>query len=406
MKRFYSGVVQEVLPLPSLVSSAKHGSDSVASNNNVDSSLKLKRFYSGVVPVALNNNVDSPLKSITAVKENKKGTEENPVNIVIKSSHESDAINSANNQHAQTSIEPDLVNQVSDEISSNSLEVEEPYTTREEVGDDYSRETSDVVKENLHASIEQNAVKSIPQLLDLMSLNEKETLVSSISSESLSDSCDSENGAQTRIDKNSDVTSVQNSCTVEENAMKSSTSQVLKFVSLGEKESLDASVSEPFDGSDEKSRGILTDVSPVTSISNMNSQSSPKSGTDNCNIVARDQCLYGSESSHSLASSEVEYSTVSNERPKTNVESLCFKSSFMSESDSPSAQSPGSYCFQLDSCKDNSADVAGSILDSSMVLVSCTTTPDVAVAGQFVTSEAGLVSSGSSQSMESNGWYL
>ncbi|KAF7822650.1 uncharacterized protein G2W53_020794 [Senna tora] len=257
VKRFCSDVVQEVLPLPHSFNPVKHEYDSVALNNN---------------------NVDSQFKSTAAVEENIKGTEENSVNSVIKSLHNSNAINPANNQDAQTSIEHDLVNQVSDEVSSNSLEGEDSYTVQEEVGDDYPTETSGVINENLLVSVGQFDVKSTPQLSNSLSVNENDPLESSI-------------------------------------------------------------ISEPFSGSYESG----------------------------CQGVA------GTEKN---------------------------SGSFMS--DSLSTKSPGRYCFELNSCKDNSVDVAGHSLDSSLVLVSSVTTPDVGVADQIMTSQDGPVSCSSSQSIESN----
>ncbi|XP_028763699.1 uncharacterized protein LOC114721972 [Neltuma alba] len=257
VKRFYSDVVQEVLPLPPLVNSEKHGH----------------------LSLTLNSNVDSPLESVAAVAEDYERVEENPVNNTIVSSHVSDANNLTSNQHAQASIGPDPANQVNDENFSNSCEVADSGATQEEVGDDDSRETSGIMKKDLNVSLEQNAVKSTPELWkNMMCLNDKEPLESSTFSES----------------------------------------------------------------------------------------------------------LYG------LTSSEVALSTMPSE------------SSRSSESDGLSARSQGSYCSEIDSCRGNSVDTAGCSLDSSMVLVSCTSTPDVGVAGEFMTSQAGLLSCGGNKSMESN----
>lgn len=382
MKRFYSGVVQEVLPLPQLVNPVKQGCQSVA----------------------LNNNVDSLSKSTEVVKENKKGTEGNPVNSVINTSHDCNAINS-NDQHAQTSFKLDIVNQDRDLIASNSLEIEDPYRTQEVFGGDYSRETSDIINGNLHISIEQNSVKLTPQLLNLMSLNENEHLESSIFSEPVSASYDGGCGAVSGTGKNSDATSVQSSCAVaEENAMKSSSLQVLKFMPLGEEESLDSSLfSDPSEGNDENSCGVLA-VSPMASISNVKSQSSPNLGTASYNVTARDQIPNGSEFSDSLTSSEVAYSVETSERPITNVDPLCSKSSFMS--DSLSTKSLERHSFELDSCKESLDDAGGCSLDSSLVPVSCATTPDIDVTDKVMSSPARVSSCGTIQSMESNGWYF
>lgn len=252
VKRFCSDVVQDVLPPPPLVNPVKHGYRSLA----------------------LNNNVDSSLESVAAGTVNKERAEENPVNNIIESFHDSDANNLTNSQHGQASIGLDLVNQVNHEILPNSSEVEDSCSTREEVSDNSLRETASVMKENLDVGLVQNAVKSIPELLNEISLNEKKPLESSVFSDSLD----------------------------------------------------------------------------------------------------------------SLASSEVLLSTMLSE------------GSCLSESDSLSARSQVSYCSEIDSCKEHSV-VAGCTLDSSMVLVSRTATPNVGVAGQFLTSQAGP-SCGSNKSME------
>lgn len=242
VKKFYSGVVHELLPFPT-------SADSKCESHSV----------------ALTNNIGFPVESVVGHKDNnKKRDEENPTNNVIKSLQESNAIDIANNQQVGVPIKHKLI----DETCSDSLEVEDSYITQEEVGDD-SRETSGAKKEKLNTSIEEVSVESVPKSMNLMSLREKESLEFPIHSESYSDSSDS--GCEDSIAKkdNIDVTVEQNSClVVEKNAMNSSTSEVLSSQSLDGEESIKVSLfSESSDAVDEDTHDILAEVSPDASVS-------------------------------------------------------------------------------------------------------------------------------------------
>lgn len=338
MKKFYAGVVHEILPFPTLPSS-KYEAHSVAATNNDGFSVE----------------------SVAAHKDhnNKKRDEENPTNNFIKSIQDSNAINIDNNQQAGVPIEHNLVDQVSDESSLDSRDVEDSYMTWEEVGN--SRETSGAKKENLDTSIEDVAFESVPTTMNLISVSEKEPLEFPIHIKSYSDSSDSECEGSIRTKDNIDVNAGQNSCLiVEENAMNSSTSQVLKSefisnsLSLDEEESIKASLfseSSNFVGEDTHS---LAEVSPDTS--------------------------------------------VSSERPITKTEPLCLGHS--STSDSLSSNSLGSFSFEIESCKNNSGDATLCISDSSVVHICCESSHHVA--GQIIESQDGLVFSGYCQSMGSN----
>ncbi|XP_061339419.1 uncharacterized protein LOC133286090 isoform X1 [Gastrolobium bilobum] len=314
VKKFYSGVVPELLPFPTLVSSTKYEAHSED----------------------LENNIGSSVKSVAGVKDiNNEGDQESPVSNFIESLQDSNVID----QQACVPIKHDLVNHVSDETSSDSLEVEDSYVTQEAVGDD-SRETCGAKNENLHVSIEEIAVESAPKLMILISVKEKEPLEFSIHNESYSDSSGSGCGVLLKTKDNIDLNAEQNSCLiVEENALSSSSSEVLNFTSLGEKESTKVSLfSKLSDAFDKDTCGILAEDSPAASV-------------------------------------------VSCKRPPM-MEPLCFKSSF-----------------EIESCRNNSGDFASYISDSSAVHVCCE--PSLHVSGQIMESQGGLVSSGCCQSMQS-----
>ncbi|XP_061339420.1 uncharacterized protein LOC133286090 isoform X2 [Gastrolobium bilobum] len=242
VKKFYSGVVPELLPFPTLVSSTKYEAHSED----------------------LENNIGSSVKSVAGVKDiNNEGDQESPVSNFIESLQDSNVID----QQACVPIKHDLVNHVSDETSSDSLEVEDSYVTQEAVGDD-SRETCGAKNENLHVSIEEIAVESAPKLMILISVKEKEPLEFSIHNESYSDSSGSGCGVLLKTKDNIDLNAEQNSCLiVEENALSSSSSEVLNFTSLGEKESTKVSLfSKLSDAFDKDTCGILAEDSPAASV--------------------------------------------------------------------------------------------------------------------------------------------
>ncbi|KAK4285889.1 hypothetical protein QN277_002520 [Acacia crassicarpa] len=118
----------------------------------------VKRFCSGVVqevlPLSPWDSADSPLESVAAVTKNKERVKENPVNNTIESFHDSDANNLPNNRHAQASIGHDLVYQVNDRILSNSCAADS-FTTRKEVGeiDSCKENTVDVAGRSIDSSM-------------------------------------------------------------------------------------------------------------------------------------------------------------------------------------------------------------------------------------------------------------
>ncbi|KAK7257168.1 hypothetical protein RIF29_30946 [Crotalaria pallida] len=373
VQKIYSGVVQELLPLPPLVNSAKYIETQVQSVGG-----SVQKVYSGVVQqllphppfvnsakseafsVTSENEVSSSVKSVTVVEDNnKKGDEKAPPNNFIESLQDSNAIDLANYQQdgAPIPIKPDLVNQACDETCSDSLEVDDSSISQEEVGDDHTRETSEDERENLHVTIEDIAVENAPQPMNLISVKEKEALEFSICSESYSGSSGGGCGVFIGKKDNLDVCVEPNSCSiVEKSDTSSSTSPVLNSMSLGDKESWKASLfSEPFDVVVKDTHGTPAEVLPGAS-------------------------------------------TVSSERPMTKTEPLSIKSSEISEN--LYSKSPGSYSFEIETYKNNSGDVAWSVSDSSLVHVYCEPSP--LVADQIRKSQCGLASSGYSQSMESN----
>lgn len=244
VKKFYSGVVNDLLPFPTLAGS-KYESHSVDLTNNTGFSAPGHKD---------NNN---------------KRDEENPINNFIKPLQNSNAIDINNNQQAGVPIKQNLVNEVSVETCYDSPEVGDSYITQEEVGDDSSETSGADKKENLHTSIEEVAVEPVPKHMDLISVREKGSLEFPIHSESNSDSLDSGCEVLIRTKDNVDVNAGQNSCLiVEEIAMNSSTSQVSSSQSLDEEESIKVSLfSESSDVVYEATHCILDEVSPNDSVS-------------------------------------------------------------------------------------------------------------------------------------------
>ncbi|RDY05816.1 hypothetical protein CR513_10288, partial [Mucuna pruriens] len=188
VKKFYSGVVHELLPFPTLAGS-KYEDHSVA----------------------LINNIVSSVESVAGCKDNnKERDEENTINNFIKPLQYYNAIDIANNQQAGVPIKHNLVNQVSDETCSDSLEVEDSCINQEEVGDDDSRETSGAKKENLRTSIEEVAVESVPKPMNLISVGEKDPLELPIHCELYSESSDSGCEVSIRTNDSIDVNAGQN----------------------------------------------------------------------------------------------------------------------------------------------------------------------------------------------------
>lgn len=240
VKKLYSEVVHELLPFPTLASPTK---------------------YEAHYP-ALKNNVSSSVKSVGSVEgKDKKGVEENPVNNFIESSQDSNAID----QQAGALGKLELVNQVSGETCSDSLEVEDSFMTQEEVGDD-SRETSGVEQESLHASIEETAIKSAPELMNLISVKEKKALEFSMHSQSYFSSSDRACGESVRRKDINKVNAEQDTCLIiEENSMNSSTAEVLNFTSVGETELIKTSLFNELSDVDKDDTDIVAEVSPAGS---------------------------------------------------------------------------------------------------------------------------------------------
>ncbi|KAE9592879.1 hypothetical protein Lal_00029259 [Lupinus albus] len=353
VEKIYSGVIQDLLPLPPLVNSANYLESQVQSVGG-----NVQKVYSGVVQLLpLENEIASSVKPVAAVEAiSRQGDEVAPPNNFIESFQDSNAINLANDQQAGSPIEHDLVNQVSDETFSESVEVDDSHITQEEVGDDHSRETSGSKREMLDVTIEEISVEPAPQPMNLISVKEIEALEFSICSESYSGSSGSGYGVSIEKKDNFDVNVEPKSCLIlENNATNSSTSVALNFMSPSEKESFKTSLfNEPSDVADDDTHGILAQVLPAASYA-------------------------------------------SHERSVTKTEPPCFKSS--ASSDSLDSKSLGSHSFEIESYKNNSGGAAWSISDSSLVHVYCEPSP--LVAGQIMEPQGGLASSGHTQSMES-----
>ncbi|KAK7342730.1 hypothetical protein VNO80_25686 [Phaseolus coccineus] len=216
VKKFYSGVVHELLPFNSLASSKYEDHLLVAETNNIDFS------------------VDS-VESVACCKDNnKKRDEKNPINNYYLALMDSNAIDIADYKQAGV-----LANEESDESCSVSLELEDSCITQEEVGND-SRGTSESKNENFHTSFEEIAVESVPKPMDLMSVGDKESQDFSIHSESSSDTFVSGCEVSIRKKVDIDVNPGKISClTADENVMNSSTSHVLSSQSLDDSNAID-----------------------------------------------------------------------------------------------------------------------------------------------------------------------
>ncbi|KAF1899540.1 hypothetical protein Lal_00019668 [Lupinus albus] len=218
VQKIYSGVVQDVLPLTPLVNSAKYLETQVQSVGD-----NVHKVYSGVVHQLLPH----PPFVNSAKHEACSVAPENEID-----SPDSNAISLANDQHAGSPIEHDLVNQVSDETCSDS------YITQEEVvGDDHSIETSVDKRENMNVTVKEIAVESASQPKNSISVKEKEALEFSICTESYSGLSGS----------GCELSSIE-------------------FMYPTEKESLIASLSsDPSDVADEDTCGVLAEVSTAAS---------------------------------------------------------------------------------------------------------------------------------------------
>ncbi|XP_058747405.1 uncharacterized protein LOC131620369 [Vicia villosa] len=210
--------------------------------------------------VALKNNIGLSFKSVCSVEDkdkNKNGVEENPVN---------NYIDLANDQLASHPDKHELVNQVNSETHTDSLEVEDSFITRKEVIDD-SRETSVVEKEDLHASIEETAIKSASELESLLSVEEKEPLEFSMHSQSYYGSSDSASGISVRIEDTNKVNVKQDPFLIFEENNMSLSAEVLNSTSVGVTELSKASLFNESTNVDKGETDILAEVLPVVSSS-------------------------------------------------------------------------------------------------------------------------------------------
>lgn len=241
--------------------------------------------------VALKNNIGLSFKSVCSVEDkdkNKNGVEENPVNNYIESLQDCNAVDLTNDQLAGHPDKHELVNQVNSKTHTDLLEVEDSFITRKEVIDD-SRETSVVEKEDLHASIEETAIKSASELESLLSVEEKEPLEFSMHSQSHYGSSDSASGISVRIEDTNKVNVKQDRCLIfEENNMSLSSAEVLNSTSVGETESSKASLFNESTNVDKGGTDILAEILPVVSSVSCKRPNVIKTGTSDfkCSLVS------------------------------------------------------------------------------------------------------------------------
>ncbi|CAK8561440.1 unnamed protein product [Lathyrus sativus] len=271
MKKLYSDVVHELQPFPAL---SGPGPSKYEAHS-----------------VALKNNIGLSFKSVCSVEDkdkNKNGVEENPVNNFIESLQDCNAIDLANDQLAGHSDEHELVNQFNSKTHTDSLEREDSFVTRNEVSDD-SRESSVVEKENLHASIEETAIKSASELESLISINEKEPLESSIHSQSYYGSSDSASGVSVTIKDTNKINVEQDPCLIfEENNTSLSSAEVVNDTSVGETELSKASLFNVSTDVDKGDNDILAEVSPAVPSVSCKRPNIKETGTSNfkCSLVS------------------------------------------------------------------------------------------------------------------------
>ncbi|CAJ2645437.1 hypothetical protein L195_g002947 [Trifolium pratense] len=187
MKKLYSEVVHELLPFPTLSSPTKYEARSFPLKNNVGSTA-------GCVE---DKNKD----------RSKNVGEEQPVNNFIDSSQDSIAMDLANDQQEYNPEKHELVNQASSTTCSDSAEVDDSFKTREILAE--------------LTIIEETALKSASELVNLISDREKEPFEFSIHNQSCSGSSDTACGGVS-------VRTEELCLIVEENNMNSS-AEVLNF---------------------------------------------------------------------------------------------------------------------------------------------------------------------------------
>ncbi|XP_047174055.1 uncharacterized protein LOC124841768 isoform X3 [Vigna umbellata] len=268
VKKFYSGVVHDLLPLNSLVSSQYEDHLLVAETNNIDFSVDsvckdnnkkrdeenpINHYYvalmnSNAIDIADHKQHGVPvndgwgsfsleLEGSCITKEevgaDYSGTSESKKeNFHI--SFEEASIGIADYNQDGVPVNNILTNQESDESCSVSLELENSCITQEEVGLD-SRGTSESERENFHTCFEEFAAESDPKPMNLMSVGEKESLEFPIRSESSCDTFDSGWEVSIKTKVNIDENAGKNSCLIaDENVMNSSPSQVWSPHSLDE----------------------------------------------------------------------------------------------------------------------------------------------------------------------------
>ncbi|MED6162237.1 hypothetical protein PIB30_068526 [Stylosanthes scabra] len=227
VKRFYSDVVQDLLPLPALVNE-KYEAKPLPLENNI--SCSVKEVVDDKDDDDDNNNKNKNIYNI--------GNEEKPINNFMESLQES--IDNDEDNQALASTECGPVYGVNFENNSDFPEVEESNLTEEvDDDDDQCGENFGAEKENLHTITEILTVDAVPQQMNLISFKQEEPCPFSICIESCSGStnsrCEVSFGQKDKLDVNVEL--ARSTCSVAEKSTTDSfASQVLNFKSLGEKE--------------------------------------------------------------------------------------------------------------------------------------------------------------------------
>ncbi|MED6170321.1 hypothetical protein PIB30_029816 [Stylosanthes scabra] len=222
VKRFYSDVVQDLLPLPALVNE-KYEAKPFPLENNISCSVK------GVVDIK-DDDDNNENKNIYNI-----GNDEKPINNFMESLQEYNAIDHDEDNQALAST----VYGLNFENNSDFLEVEESNLTEEvDDDDDQCGENGGAKQENLHTITEILTVDAVPQPMNLI-FKQEEPCPFSICIESCSGStnsrCGVSFGEKDKLDVNVELG--QSTCSIAENStMDSFASQVSNFKSLGEKE--------------------------------------------------------------------------------------------------------------------------------------------------------------------------
>lgn len=270
VKKFYSGVVHELLPLNSSVNSQYEDHLLVAETNKIDFSVDsvckdnnkkrdeenpINHYHVALMNSNANDIADHkqhgvPVKNIdelglfslelegSCITKEEVGVDSSGTSKSKKEnfhiSFEEASIGIADYNQDGVPVKNILANQESDESCSVSLELENSCITQEEVGLD-SRGTSESERENFHTCFEEFAAESDPKPMNLMSVGEKESLEFPIHSESSCDTFDSGWEVSIKTKVSIDENAGKNSCLIaDENAMNSSPSQAWSPHSLDE----------------------------------------------------------------------------------------------------------------------------------------------------------------------------